>query len=492
MPVRKKAPKSPKKNGVSLSSQVSSQKKVNSKLTKKQLAAKKAELLEEAAEADADKAERKRGARKTRKTRATFAEFKKMRSLELQRLWRLAISTEIKKRHMKLIMQAKQQINSLLNPEDDTASVAGSKKSRTSSVGKARKASSSLHQDSMASSVGGSDDASNSVSSAHVMKLVAKVEKAIAHSHERLGKLHAADKEWDKAVFYLDIAIAMTPKKTTNMSLLTDVYKSMFAETGDFQYLTKASGVLQMYLSKIQPTVFTAGMFPTVIFDLARVYETFGAFEGALELYGRILEMFPKYAKYQLVLFRSCIVMAHLSSLRGSPRQILLGKAVEMLQFILESQPDESNLDREQLCLLYARVLTKQDEANKTDYNNQMVQATLSEVFYLRKAKKLTGKIQSHVQYFKQVNVWREFAEAFGGGGEPTIACDMFDMSITLLKKTPRPTMSYGFLLDISQQYAKFQDYETAISYAQGAWEMEQYNPRARVLLAQWSEDFKW
>lgn len=65
-------------------------------------------------------------------------------------------------------------------------------------------------------------------------------------------------------------------------------------------------------------------------------------------------------------------------------------------------------------------------------------------------------------------------------------------MSITLLKKTPRPTMSYGFLLDISQQYAKFQDYETAISYAQGAWEMEQYNPRARVLLAQWSEDFKW
>ena len=113
-------------------------------------------------------------------------------------------------------------------------------------------------------------------------------------------------------------------------------------------------------------------------------------------------------------------------------------------------------------------------------------------MFYIRKSKKLTGNVNSHVSYFKQVEVWRTFAKEFNARNEPTLAVDMFDVGILLLKKTQGPTMSYAFLLEIATTYAKFQDYSTAISYAQGAWVMEQYNPVARERLAVWSEDFKW
>jgi hypothetical protein len=63
----------------------------------------------------------------------------------------------------------------------------------------------------------------------------------------------------------------------------------------------------------MQVTVFTIGKYPDMIFDFAQTYETFGAFEGALDMYGYIMELFPRYHKYQKVLFRSAIIMMHMS-----------------------------------------------------------------------------------------------------------------------------------------------------------------------------------
>ena len=57
------------------------------------------------------------------------------------------------------------------------------------------------------------------------------------------------------------------------------------------------------------------------------------------------------------------------------------------------------------------------------------------------------------------MNVWKDLATEFAAANEPTLATDMYDTAITLLKKTQRPTMSYDFLLEISEQYARFQDY---------------------------------
>lgn len=47
-------------------------------------------------------------------------------------------------------------------------------------------------------------------------------------------------------------------------------------------------------------------------------------------------------------------------------------------------------------------------------------------------------------------------------------------------------------LLDVASEYAKFQEYTTAIQYAQGAWMKNRFDPRTRTLLSQWDDDFKW
>jgi len=69
---------------------------------------------------------------------------------------------------------------------------------------------------------------------------------------------------------------------------------------------------------------------------------------------------------------------------------------------------------------------------------------------------------------------------------------DMYDECIRLMKLTRNPTLSISFLLDIASQYAMFQEFDTAITYAQGAWMMDRFDERARTLLSKWSEEFKW
>ena len=174
-------------------------------------------------------------------------------------------------------------------------------------------------------------------------------------------------------VFNLDAAINLRPHKCAPLQYLVDTYKGLFSLTNDYSYLTLASSTLQRFLTNIPPSPNTAYLFPTVIFNLATVYESFGAFEGALDLYGRILELFPTYDKYQLVLYRTVVVMLHLSGLKGAERGQLLQKCVEMVQFINESQADESELNKEHLLLVFARVMMKLDEHLKVDFNEKMV-----------------------------------------------------------------------------------------------------------------------
>ena len=64
-----------------------------------------------------------------------------------------------------------------------------------------------------------------------------------------------------------------------------------------------------------------------------------------------------------------------------------------MMKYIMENYGvDKSNLSREDVCLLYARILVAQDKYYNLSANVQLVNATMSELFFLRKAKKLTGR----------------------------------------------------------------------------------------------------
>ena len=185
--------------------------------------------------------------------------------------------------------------------------------------------------------------------------------------------------------------------------------------------------------------------------------------------------------------------MLHMSNLDKAPSTDLITKSVEMVRFILENpDADMSKLDKEEVCLLYARILVAQDRNYGNSVNSQMIGSAMNEFFFMRKKRKLTGRMTSYVMYFKQPIVWETLAKEFADKGEPTLSVNMYDECITLMKKSSKPSLTTSFLLDVASQYAKFQENETAVEYAQGAWMENRFDPRARGFLAGQSEDFKW
>ncbi|GMH76743.1 hypothetical protein TL16_g07183 [Triparma laevis f. inornata] len=391
--------------------------------------------------------------------------FEEMQAAERCRLWKWACRMEIKKIYLKKINVLQEEINRAIT-------AAGESNDALSSTG--------------------------SGGTTHLSKVITKLQavngEKIAGHHQRLGKMYFEDEDWTNCEHNLKACIKFWPKKVSNITLLSECYTSMFKSTSNFSYLENAKQTLGLVLSRMRITPFTISQFPKSIYALARVYETYGSFEGALEMYGRILEMFPKYNKYQKVLYRCCVVMLHLSNLDNAKVSDLLSKSVEMMKYILENfNIDLSNLDKSDCCLLYARILQAQDRNyNGSSGNVQLINATMSELFYIRKAKKLTGRLTSHVLYFKQPIVWSTMAQEYASQDEPTLSVNMYDECIQLMKKSSKPSLSTEFLLDIATQYAKFQENETAVEYAQGAWMENRFDPRARQLLAGWSEDFKW
>ena len=75
-----------------------------------------------------------------------------------------------------------------------------------------------------------------------------------------------------------------------------------------------------------EPGLLNYGLVPSMLMELACLYERFGAFEGALELMGKVTEFFPDFGKYGEVLHRAAVVMAHLSTLPNAPLPELMDR----------------------------------------------------------------------------------------------------------------------------------------------------------------------
>jgi len=78
-----------------------------------------------------------------------------------------------------------------------------------------------------------------------------------------------------------------------------------------------------------EPGLLNYGLVPSMLMELACLYERFGAFEGALELMGKVTEFFPDFGKYGEVLHRAAVVMAHLSTLPNAPIPELMDRYEE-------------------------------------------------------------------------------------------------------------------------------------------------------------------
>jgi len=75
---------------------------------------------------------------------------------------------------------------------------------------------------------------------------------------------------------------------------------------------------------------------PGSLFEIAKVYESFGAFEGALRVLAMLVEYFPDYAQLDEVLFRSVVIMKYISRLPGSRREEIVSKCQEFLDKLME------------------------------------------------------------------------------------------------------------------------------------------------------------
>jgi tetratricopeptide (TPR) repeat protein len=80
---------------------------------------------------------------------------------------------------------------------------------------------------------------------------------------------------------------------------------------------------------------------PRVLYELALLLESYGAFESALQLYSKILTNFPMYRGYFDSMYRTAVVGKVLAERVANPkeREELLNKCIDMYQFLLEAVP---------------------------------------------------------------------------------------------------------------------------------------------------------
>ena len=80
---------------------------------------------------------------------------------------------------------------------------------------------------------------------------------------------------------------------------------------------------------------------PALLLEFGRVLELYGAFEAAMEVYGRILGNFPNFRGYFDAMYRSAIIGRHLADLMSTPKQRedTLNKCTDINQFLLEALP---------------------------------------------------------------------------------------------------------------------------------------------------------
>ena len=84
---------------------------------------------------------------------------------------------------------------------------------------------------------------------------------------------------------------------------------------------------------------------PKVLLELGRVFEHYGAFEAALDIYTRVMTNFPNFRGYFDAMYRSCVVGRHLAEIMTTPahKAEIMGNCIDMLQFLLEALPSTIN-----------------------------------------------------------------------------------------------------------------------------------------------------
>lgn len=258
-------------------------------------------------------------------------------------------------------------------------------------------------------------------------------------AHKGLGSLHYADGDLEQALAHLAKAASANPRDADVHHLLAKTEVRRWEATGQAALLTNAQAHYARMLKVLPLGVTIIAEVPTVLEEMARLYESFGAFEGALELYGRVVEYFPSYSNYDNVLYRSAKVMKHMSTLPGADAAALSVRCKEFLEFVLEERPasvgNSPLASDEAVLFMYARICeaTPGDPAAEAKAEH-----AYDRCFSIRRAagKEDAQGVDGWRAWLEEAATWRALAGEFTARGERTEAADCFEECVAIAEES--------------------------------------------------------
>lgn len=118
-------------------------------------------------------------------------------------------------------------------------------------------------------------------------------------------------------------------------------YMQMFLVKHEHEHLNKAYEHYRYAVDHMVAALDAMIELPSLLLEFGRVSEFYGAFEGAMSVYTKIVTNFPTFRGYFDVLYRIAIVGRQLASLSNNSKEIeeTIEKTIDILQFLLEALP---------------------------------------------------------------------------------------------------------------------------------------------------------
>jgi len=231
---------------------------------------------------------------------------------------------------------------------------------------------------------------------------------------------------------------------------------------------------------------------PVALHEMGHLFEHYGAFPSAIELYTRIMTDYPHYRRYFDVMYRAALVGRHVSESLSKPDDVdaTLNKCIDMLQFLLEALP--ASIDDSHIILLYGRTLDKHRDA-AIRFRAMGVYKNLYE--HLRDAKRCNAdRCSSYKEWSDTPTNWFELGTDISAAGEPLLAKDAFEMFVLKLESKRQPGKDLSAYMDVetamkvAHNLASFQNYSEAARFAEVALTNNRLHKEVRSCLTKWSK----
>ena len=242
---------------------------------------------------------------------------------------------------------------------------------------------------------------------------------------------------------------------------------------------------------------------PKIFLSTGLAYESYGSFDGAMQMYSHVISGFPNYKNLSTVILRAAAVCRH-------PRVNALDKATQYFEYLLDNPPPPYTPAKIQFILagcyqrqgrnnlardMFTDVLKKDFEEKRKEkaaakkLNTDPAQALLSG---LRPTPTKSSRLPNIQVWMSDPNMWREHASFHFKAGYFTLAVDDMSQCLRVSGNEAAPVKSNGLewkdweLLALS--LGRINERESALKALERAYNLNPYAEpiRLRQRIARW------